>query len=193
MKQIIPFNQAKAGKKPLFCLQNVRLGFGIAAKYPNAITAWNNTEQHKDRNVPDGLDVPLYYSWKVDGHINVRLANGTVWSDGNIYRSIADYEAKSAPVYLGWGESVNNVKVIGENIVNDKADYNFVKELSGTVLLRKTPMSEAEYNQFHKGKTRIEVYSQFANAKEAQEARAKLHSPTAGGNYVAVGQLYVKE
>lgn len=112
MKQIRPFDQSKAGSKPLYCLRNTRLGYSIAPLYDTAIEAWRNTEQHKDRNIPAGLDVPLYYTYKKDGHINVRLANGKVWSDGDIYSSLEAFEAAKAPVYLGWGESVNKVKVI---------------------------------------------------------------------------------
>lgn len=112
-KQVRAFNPAKGGKIAGYCLQNTRLGFGIGSKYKNAITAWAHTQQHKDRNIPAGVDVPLYYTYKVDGHINVRLADGRVWSDGTIYKDLAAYEAyaKSAK-YLGWGESVNDVRVI---------------------------------------------------------------------------------
>jgi hypothetical protein len=112
-KQLKPFNQKKAGDRAGWCLQNVRLGFGIASKYANAITAWNNNQQHKNRSVPTGIDVPLFYSYKTDGHINVRLANGKVWSDGNIYASLDDYLSKHPAVhYLGWGESVDGVRVL---------------------------------------------------------------------------------
>ena len=111
-KQVKPFDQSKGGKKPGYCLQNTRLGYGIAPKYDNAAQAWKSTEQHKDRNVPQGVDVPLYYDYGSEDHVNVRLANGKVWSDGNLYASIEDYEAKKAPRFLGWGESVNGVRVI---------------------------------------------------------------------------------
>jgi uncharacterized Zn ribbon protein len=111
-KQTKAFNQAKGGTAKGMCLRNVRLGYGILPRYNNATEAWNNTEQHKDRNVPMGVDVPLYYSWGRDGHINVRLANGRVWSDGDLYVSIEDYEAKKEPNFVGWGESVNEVRVI---------------------------------------------------------------------------------
>ena len=114
-KQVKGFNQAIAGKTPGYCLRNVRLGYGIASKYPTAIAAWNGlpiSHKHRDRNVPSGVDVPLYYTYKTDGHINVRLANGKVWSDGVIFNSIADYEAKKEPNFIGWGESVNGVSVI---------------------------------------------------------------------------------
>lgn len=112
-RQVKPFNQSAAGTKSGYCLQNVRLGYGIAAKYPNAIGAWNATQQHRDRNIPAGVDVPLFYSYKEDGHVNVRLADGRVWSDGNIYSSLSAYESTHPAVkYLGWGESINDVRII---------------------------------------------------------------------------------
>lgn len=114
MKQLIPFDPAKGGRQPGFCLQNVRLGYGIQNKYPNAITAWNNTQQHRDRNFP-ALDVPVYFTYKSDGHIGVRLKDGRFWSDGNMYSSLDLYELNHSPVFLGWGESVNDIKVIGGN------------------------------------------------------------------------------
>jgi hypothetical protein len=115
-KQTKSFNKALGGSRHLWCLRNTRLGFGIGPKYANATQAWNNTQKHQDRNIPLGIDVPLFYSYTVAkvnlGHINVRLANGTVWSDGAIYRSLEAYEAASSPKYLGWGESINGVRVI---------------------------------------------------------------------------------
>ena len=110
--QVRDFVISNGGSKPLYCLQNVRKGYGIPPLYPNAITAWHNTEQHKNRNFPAGVDVPVYFSWKVDGHIGVQLADGRFWSDGKIYASLKKYEAVSAPVFLGWGESVNKYRVI---------------------------------------------------------------------------------
>lgn len=111
-KRVIGFNQSTAGKTPGYCLMNVRRGFGIGSKYPSAIEAWYHTQQHRDRNVPTGIDVPLYYTYGRYGHINVRLANGKVWSDGEIFSSIADYENRRAPNFIGWGESVNDIRVI---------------------------------------------------------------------------------
>ena len=115
-RQVKGFNQVAAGKVANYCLRNVRLGYGIASKYATALEAWKNTQQHRDRNVPGGVAVPLFYNYFIGrtnyGHINVRLPNGQVWSDGEIFSSIADYEAKRAPTFLGWGESVNGVSVI---------------------------------------------------------------------------------
>jgi hypothetical protein len=133
MIQVKPFVIANAGTTKYLCLQNVRLGYGIPAHYLTATKAWNGTEQHRDRNFPAGCDVPVFYSWTgtVDGvkdnygHIAVRLADGRVWSDGkyfaNVDALIGSYLSNGS--YLGWGESVNNVKVIKEasmaEVIND--------------------------------------------------------------------------
>lgn len=114
-KQTRGFDLNKAGKANGWCLQNVRLGYSIAAKYSNAITAWKNTQQHKNRNIPTGVAVPLYYTYKTDGHINVRLPDGRIWNDGTIFKDLATYLSLRPQVsYLGWGESINDVRVIQE-------------------------------------------------------------------------------
>lgn len=145
--QVKSFNQSKGGNKAGLCLQNVRLGYEIPARYDDAWTAWLNTEQHKDRNIPSGVDVPVYFSYtttiggvrKNYGHIGVRLSNGRFWSDGRTYDSVAAYENNHAPVYVGWGESVNNVRVIKGGTVEKtiykptRADITKAwKELYGT-------------------------------------------------------------
>lgn len=120
--QAIHFNTSLGGNVSDLCLDNVRRGFGISNKYNTAWEAWQHTQQHADRNIPVGLDVPLYYSYTTTinndtqnyGHINVRLANGTVWSDGNIYQSIDDYTSKKLPKFVGWGESVNDYQILKE-------------------------------------------------------------------------------
>lgn len=112
-KQVKPFNQSTAGHVIGLCLQNVRKGYGIAAEYANAITAWNRTVQHKDRSIPAGVDTPLFYSYGKAGHVNVHLADGRIWSDGKLYSSLSTYESLHQSVhYLGWGETLNDVRVI---------------------------------------------------------------------------------
>lgn len=115
------FVQSRAGTTPYMCLANVRSGYGITNLLPDAWTAWQNTEQHKNRSIPGGVDVPLFYSFtatidgvrKNYGHINVRLANGSIWNDGKIFANLATFEQAWGNVYyVGWGESVNNERVI---------------------------------------------------------------------------------
>lgn len=122
--QLIPFNPSNGGTTPNLCLANVSAGYGIGNKYGSAWEAWENTQQHPDRNIPAGLAVPIYYSYTTTiddvtanyGHINVQLPNGTVWSDGNIYASIDDYMSEKLPKFVGWGESVNDYKIIQGDI-----------------------------------------------------------------------------
>lgn len=128
MIQLIPFDINKGGKVPNLCLDNVVKGYQIQNKYASAWEAWQHTEQHTVP-VPSGLDVPLFYAYtttldgitKNYGHINVRLANGTVWSDGNIYASIEAYEAHHDPRFVGWGESVNDYKILeGDSMATEE-------------------------------------------------------------------------
>lgn len=141
MIQLRPFNQAQGGTTPNMCLANVTKGYGIPNRYASAWEAWEHTQQHGDEP-PAGLDIPLYYSYYVAldddkvpqnyGHINVRLANGTVWSDGKIYSSIQAYTGSPGrPKYVGWGESVNDVKVIeGEDMKLNAEQVNKLSVLA---------------------------------------------------------------
>lgn len=138
MIQVIPFVPSKGGTTPNLCLANVVKGYGISNKYPTAWEAWQHTQQHPDRNIPAGLSVPLFYSYTTTidgvtqnyGHINVQLPNGTFWSDGNIYASLDAYLANHSPKYVGWGESVNDFKILeGANMVTiSQEEYDDLKK-----------------------------------------------------------------
>ena len=128
-EQVKPFSQAKAGKTKNMCLANVRAGYQIKNILPTAWTAWQQTEQHKG-TPPAGVDVPVFFSYTATidgvlknwGHIGVRLKNGKFWSDGVIYTNIAAYTANHSPRYVGWGESVNNERVIkGDDMYKNKS------------------------------------------------------------------------
>ena len=119
-RQIKPFNQAKAGTKRYWCLRNVRLGYGIAARHATAWQAWLNTPQHT-KDIPQGVDVPLFYSYTTTidgvrdnyGHVNVRLANGRIWNDGRIWLNLAVFRAAHPRLhYRGWSTHLNGVEVI---------------------------------------------------------------------------------
>ena len=127
--QVKPFDQSKATAIKNLCLGNVQRGYSIPGKYNSAWEAWENTEQHIS-TIPMGVDVPVFFAYTATidgqnknwGHIGVRLANGKFWSDGTTYNSIADYTKNHSPVYVGWGESVNDVKVIKEASVTTPID-----------------------------------------------------------------------
>lgn len=119
-KQVTGWDSNKGGTAPGMCLSNVRKGYGIPAKYDNAWTAWQNTQQHTGRDYPAGVYAPIYFSYtttiggvrKNYGHIGVRYPDGRFWTDGRVFASVEAYEAVKAPRYVGWGESVNGVSVI---------------------------------------------------------------------------------
>lgn len=141
--QVVPFDQSAGGHTPNFCLANVCAGYGIPNKYASAWQAWLNTEQHPLEQPPEGLDVPVFFSYTATidgvnqnwGHIGVRLADGQFWSDGHLYPSIEAYTANHYPKYVGWGESINNVKVIGADM-SDVIDANVSRILTHGIIGR---------------------------------------------------------
>jgi len=126
MTQVKPFIIANAGTKPYWCLQNVRQGYGIPAKWDYALLDWQNNVQHKDQNYPAGCSVPVYFNWtgnvggvtKNWGHIAVRLADGRIWTDGKYYANVSALSTNylRGGSYLGWGELVNNVRVVTQEV-----------------------------------------------------------------------------
>jgi len=122
MIQVKPFVIANAGTTKYMCLSNVRKGYGIPALHEYAYLDWQNNVQHKDQNFPSGCSVPVYFNWngavggvtKNWGHIAVRLADGRIWTDGKYYANVNDLSKNyiGGQAYLGWGELVNNVRVV---------------------------------------------------------------------------------
>lgn len=111
-KQTKAFDQSKAGSVKGFCLRNVRLGYGIGAKYDSAWQSWQNAPQHTT-DIPSGVDVPVYFWYGKNGHIGVRLADGRFWSDGKVYSNIGIYRlTHPAVIYRGWSTEVNDVPVL---------------------------------------------------------------------------------
>jgi hypothetical protein len=113
--QLRNFNQSTAGKVAGLCLQNVREGYGIAAKYPDAWAAWEGTDQHS-ATPPSGVAVPCFFSYDgpTNGHVGVSLADGQFWSDGVVYASIAAFNETHTPVYVGWSTSIEGEAVVEE-------------------------------------------------------------------------------
>lgn len=106
-KQLKAFNLAKMGHKKNFCLNNVRLGYGIGPKYASAKLAMNENRKkgtlHPLSTIPKNVTVPVYTSQGIWGHIEVCL-KGTYYSDGV-------KAGKPNNSYM-WGEYVNGVRVV---------------------------------------------------------------------------------
>lgn len=149
-RQTRAFDISKAGTTKYLCLVNVRKGYSIAAKYPTALSAWNNTQQHRDTIFPDGCEVPVFFNWTGDlkdgngrqnyGHIGVRLRDGRIWTDGRYYANISQvmssYLSSGNPSYLGWGESVNSVPVVQwvNDIIVNTGKEDMIKDGDGPLL-----------------------------------------------------------
>ena len=108
-KQLIPFNLAKMGHKDGYCLQNVRLGYGLSAKFKDAkedmLCNKNAGTLHDILTLPKNVTVPVYADTKnVHEHILVSV-NSVFYSDGVIIN-------KDKYTYFGWGEMCEGKKVV---------------------------------------------------------------------------------
>lgn len=191
MIQLIPFNQSRGGTTPNMCLANVIKGYVIGAKYPDAWTAWVNTQQHGG-DAPAGLDVPVFFSYvatidgvnKNWGHIGVRLANGQFWSDGKVYPTIAAYTSNHAPKYVGWGESINNVKVIGVEEMQPltPAQVDHVLKMG----LQREPTPEELNNPDYHANAGLLIDTVWNNGGEENYKNRNTQ-------YIPAGQLFIKK
>lgn len=194
MRQVIPFNVNTAGTTKYLCLVNVRKGYGIGVKHAYALVDWNNNQQHRDRSFPADCSVPIYFNWtgtvegvrKNWGHIAVRLADGRFWTDGKYYNSIksmiSNYLSSGNPSYLGWGESVNGVKVVENDIIQNmqKVELGTARILAEGILGRPAGPThqgagDGDLIKHHVGQDLSNGYInglwQSAEARAAQKAR----------------------
>lgn len=193
-KQMRPFDIAKGGNKYGLCLQNVRLGFNIpVVKYHTAEEAWHNTKQHVDRNLPAMVAVPLFYKFGNDGHVNVRLSNGEVWSDGTIYASLDDYLAKHPLVtYRGWGESVNDVAVLA--YAPDEKPQSYDMPPTGSRIKLDpgvSPRTTFNSNGEKVGQININDDTYIYVVRGVHGNRVVINSASGGGNGVELALYYL--
>lgn len=110
------FDIRKMGTKAGYCLQNVRLGFGIGSKYASAKDAMlankNAGTLHPISTLPKNVAVPVFVDTN-SPYEHVEVADcGTFYSDGK--RLTNPYNQK----FFGWGETLNGVRVV--SYVEDK-------------------------------------------------------------------------
>lgn len=112
--------------RPGWCLQYVRETFGLPARYPTATAAWEaSASQHRDRNFPAGVWVPVWYGLAREpaGHVVLLAPDGSCYStsdNSNVphhHPNLADLEAFYASwgwplTYRGWTEDVAGYPVI---------------------------------------------------------------------------------
>ena len=112
---------------PGWCLKYVREAYGLPAKYPDAMAAWNaSTSKHKDWNFPAGVWVPLWFAVKgvPAGHVVLRAPDGRIYSTTALGRYTATIHPDQAHLervyagaglkltYLGWTEDVAGYTVV---------------------------------------------------------------------------------
>jgi hypothetical protein len=185
------FNQRTAGNQHLACEANTRKGFDIPAKYLNAWSDWQHTDQQTGP-IPTGVDVPLYF-WYIDsnnGHVGVRLANGQFWSDGTVYGSVAAYNAAGhTPQYRGWSTHMDGVQVLEQ--VNTPAPVPTPTPSGGHLHLDKGTTTTTFHSDGSKAGSiyaKDDTYNYLIRARQSN--RVQINSASGGGNGVWVYLTY---
>lgn len=109
-KQVINFDLSKMGTKAGFCLQNVRLGYGIGPKYASARDAMEASKRegafHEGLDIPTDVAVPIFAeTGSPYAHVMVDYY-GDVYSDGKHLTTLKGMKV------LGWSETLNDVRVV---------------------------------------------------------------------------------
>jgi hypothetical protein len=118
--------------EPGWCLQYVRQSFGLPARYGTATEAWEKSpSQHRDRNFPAGVWVPVWYGLDKEpaGHVVLLAPDGSVYSTSDYsntahhHPNLADLENYYARygmalTYRGWTEDVAGYPVLGSDGIN---------------------------------------------------------------------------
>ena len=102
--------------RPGLCLQFTRTVFGVGARYPSAISAWEHATRRHTTAPPAGAVVPVFFrTLSPYRHVAVALGNGKVVSTNGAAISLWSSVARVADVfrgpYLGWTEDLNGVRV----------------------------------------------------------------------------------
>lgn len=114
------------------CLQWTRLQYGIAARYPDATTAWQNAEHRHPGDRTPPLGAPVFWTGGSKGHGHVAIYVG----DGMIRGTDSPTAGKIGTVplsypeqhwglrYGGWSEDVNGVRIPTAADEVDVVTYN---------------------------------------------------------------------
>lgn len=112
---------SEMGKVKGYCLNNSRLAASpdIPAKYATAHEAALHAILHPG-TPPKGVWVPLYFDfwatiegiYKNWGHVGWQAPDGSFYSDGVKYANVGEYDRTHTPNYIGWGELMNDVRVV---------------------------------------------------------------------------------
>lgn len=109
-RQLVNFSPSKMGKKKGWCLQNCRLGFGVAAKHASAKADMEANRSagtlHDIATLPVNVAVPVYID-SMSKYEHVIVADhGVYYSDGYRLSSLSGLKS------FGWGEMIEGVRVV---------------------------------------------------------------------------------
>lgn len=124
---------------PGYCLQYVRQAFGLPARYGSATEAWDNsTSQHRDRNYPAGVWLPVWYGVDREpaGHVVLLAPDGSVYSTSDNtntphhHPTLTDLE----DYYAGWGWPLTY-----RGWTEDVAGYPVISAADSAINVQSTP------------------------------------------------------
>lgn len=112
--------------QPGWCLAYVNEAFGVPKRFGTATAAWQaSTTQHRDRDFPAGVWLPVWYGLANEpaGHVVLRAPDGSCYSTSDLtntpyhHPDLAHLEAFYAYygmtlTYRGWTEDVEGTAVI---------------------------------------------------------------------------------
>lgn len=125
-EQVKAFNLKKMGTKKGYCLQNVRLGFGIPSKYASAKADMEANKKagtlHPISTLPTNVAVPVYVDTTNQYEHIIVSDKGTFYSDG------AKISRSKYNSYFGWGELCDGVRVVKQVVEAPTANWKIVKQ-----------------------------------------------------------------
>ncbi len=109
-KQDIPFDLGKMGTKPGLCLQNVRVGYGIAPKYASARDAMEASK--REGTFHEGLDIPTDVAVPIFAETGSPYAHVMVDYYGDVYSDGKHLTTLKGMTVLGWSETLNDARIV---------------------------------------------------------------------------------
>lgn len=149
-KQLVNFDIKKMGTKPGYCLQNVRLGFGVKSLHYDAKEDMEANKSagtlHDISTLPTNVAVPVYLDTSSPYEHVIVSDHGALYSDGKKLTSLAGFKV------FGWGEKVNDVRVVKPvtEAVREKSNEEIADEVIagkwGNAPERYAALSQAGYS-----------------------------------------------
>ncbi len=134
-QQVKSFNLSKMGKKAGWCLQNVRLGFGInTGKYPSAKADMQAQQKagtlHPINALPKNVAVPVYVDTSSQYEHVIVSDKGVYYSDGKRLSSLNGLKC------FGWGELCDGVRVV-KNVADPQPTKKTNEQIADEVIAGK--------------------------------------------------------